>query len=173
MLRAKILSRVISSRTWVSRATAKELLQKSRINYWGKKTKKLALSLRRDHFLRTQVYLSFLSEEKRSVPQLEIFILLSLRGRHLVRPPQVARYRLSLEVCLRKHGSRGTPPLFAEEYLCPSESGETRFASDLTILMPEFQLGMQPLCDRAFIDIKHKLSLDNIVGEVFSPFTSS
>lgn len=48
-----------------------------------------------------------------------------------------------------------------------------RFVGDLRILTRKFKLGMEPLSDRAFADIRYKLSLDNIVDEVFSPFTSS
>jgi len=35
-------------------------------------------------------------------------------------------------------------------------------------LIHQTKLGIQPLCDRAFADIKSKVSLDNVVDEAFS-----
>jgi len=38
--------------------------------------------------------------------------------------------------------------------------------------MRETKLGIQPLCDSAFADIKSKVSLDNVVDELFSWVTA-
>ena len=38
--------------------------------------------------------------------------------------------------------------------------------------MCETKLGIQPLCDSAFVDIKSKVSQDNVVDEVFSWVTA-
>jgi len=39
-------------------------------------------------------------------------------------------------------------------------------------LTRQLKLEIQPLCDRAFADIKSKISVDNVVGEALSSFTA-
>jgi hypothetical protein len=61
--------------------------------------------------------------------QLEIFILLSLHGRDIIRSPQIARYRLPPEVHSRKHGGGCTPSLLSEEYLRFGKPGGMKFTT--------------------------------------------
>ena len=105
--------------------------------------------------------------------QLEVLVLLSLHWCDLVRPPQIARCRLSVEVYTRKDRDCRTASLLAEEHLCSRETGGIIFSqmSRMT-LKCQTKLEIQPLCDSAFADIKSKVSSDNIADESFSWVTA-
>ena len=63
--------------------------------------------------------------------------------------------------------------MLTEKYIHSGKLGEVAFnyASDLT-LTHQIKLGIYTLRDHAFADIKNKVSLDNVVDEVFSWVTA-
>ena len=71
----------------------------------------------RDHFQRRRDFLLNFRAREMISSQLEIPVLLSLHGRNLVRSPQVARRRFSVEIYPRKDCGGDAPSLLAEEHL--------------------------------------------------------
>ena len=118
----------------MSKATAMGARRESRIDRQTrrKKMKKLARFLSQGHSQRTCAmgYRIFVSKEMIFF-QLEIPFLLPLYQYDLIRTPQVARYRFSLELHPQFYDSNNAPSLFAEEHLCSGQPGEVPFGGGL------------------------------------------
>ena len=75
---------------------------------------------------------------------------------------------------IRGRNTAATPPPCSPKtiYVLASLVGKPSTNVFHMTLTEQLKLGIQPLCDRAFADIKSKLSSDNVVEEVFSWFTA-
>ena len=75
---------------------------------------------------------------------------------------------------IRERNTTATPPPCSPKaiYVLASLVGNLPPNVLHMTLTEQSKLGIQPLCDRAFTDIKSKLSSDNVVEEIFSRFTA-
>ena len=75
---------------------------------------------------------------------------------------------------IRERSTTAAPPPCSPKTIYVLASLVRNLQSNIscTILTRQLKLGIQPLCDSAFANIKSKVSPDNVVGEVFSWVTA-